>query len=42
MKLEELLMQTIPMPQGGVVRTQHIEEFASFPLTRERLNWKTV
>jgi hypothetical protein len=33
MKLEELLMQTIPTLQGR--RPQHIEEFASFLLTRK-------
>jgi hypothetical protein len=42
MKLEELLMQTIPTLQGRRPHFQHIEEFASFPLTRKRLTEKTV
>jgi hypothetical protein len=35
MKLEELLMQTIPTLQGRRPHFQHIEEFASFLLTRK-------
>jgi hypothetical protein len=37
MKLEELLMQTIPTLPGASSALQHIEEFASFLLTRKRL-----
>jgi hypothetical protein len=33
MKLEELLMQTIPTLSRGAVRTSIIEEFASFPFS---------
>jgi hypothetical protein len=36
MKLEELLMQTIPTLQGRP-HFQHIEEFASFPSPGKRL-----
>jgi hypothetical protein len=40
MKLEELLMQTIPTLQGRRPHFQHIEEFASFPSHPKRLTEK--